>query len=137
MTLSIIKPNAVKQNVIGKIIQEFEDQSMKVSAVKMVSLDQSLCEAFYEEHKKKPFFNDLVKFMCSGPVLVMALSGENAIQKNRDIMGATDPKKAKKNTLRFKYGKSIERNALHGSDSQKSAKRELSLFFKPKDYVNL
>ena len=136
ITFSIIKPNAVKKNAIGAIIQQFEQNGLTVSAAKLVRLTASQCEEFYKEHKQRPFFGELVSFMTSGPVLLMALEGENAVMKNREIMGATDPKEASPGTLRAQFGDSVGENAVHGSDSLKSAKRELDLFFKEGEFVN-
>ena len=135
-TLSIIKPDAVSKNIIGKIIGIFEEHNLKVVAGKLIKLDDSLASGFYAEHEGKPFFNDLKKFMTSGPVFVQVLEGENAIIKNRDLMGNTDPKKAKKGTIRSMFADTIDANAVHGSDSQESAKREIGYFFKPEEIVN-
>jgi nucleoside-diphosphate kinase len=135
-TFSIIKPNAVKKGAIGAIIKKFEDNGLKVSAAKMVRLDKTLCEKFYEEHKARPFFGELVTFMTSGPVVLMALKGENAVSRNREIMGATDPKKAAAGTIRAEFGDNVGENAVHGSDSAASAARELALFFKETEFVN-
>ena len=135
-TLSIIKPDAVSKNIIGKIIGIFEEHNLKVVAGKLIKLDDSLASGFYAEHEGKPFFNDLKKFMTSGPVFVQVLEGENAIIKNRDLMGNTDPKKAKKGTIRSMFADTIDANAVHGSDSQESAKREIDYFFKPEEIVN-
>jgi nucleoside-diphosphate kinase len=128
-TFSIIKPNAVKKNVVGKIITRFEDNGLEVVAAKMVRLSREKTEGFYIEHKDRPFFESLVRFMTSGPILLMALRGENAVLRNREIMGATDPAKAAAGTLRKDFADSIEANAVHGSDSATSAQRELSYFF--------
>ena len=136
-TFSIIKPNAVKKGSIGAIIQKFEKNGLKVAAAKLVHLQKGKCEEFYAEHKARPFFGELVTFMTSGPVLLMALRGENAVMKNRDIMGATDPKKAAAGTIRAEFGDSVGENAVHGSDSPASAERELSLFFEKNELVNL
>ncbi len=135
-TFSIIKPNAVKKNVIGSIIEKFESNGLKVAAMKLVRLERTLCEEFYAEHKARPFFGELVNFMTSGPVVLMALKGENSVARNREIMGATDPAKAAPGTLRALYGDSVGENAVHGSDSSASAERELALFFKAHEYVN-
>ena len=137
LTLSIIKPNAVRKNLIGVIIKEFEQEGIKIAASRFCLLTKKECEEFYQEHKGRGFFEELVSFMSSGPVFVMALSGENVIQRNRELMGATDPSQAKEGSLRFKYGDSLGENAIHGSDSEASARRELDFFFKEKDYVNL
>ncbi|MGI1678589.1 MAG: nucleoside-diphosphate kinase [Cellvibrionaceae bacterium] len=128
-TLSIIKPDAVAKNVIGKIYSRFEDAGLKIVASKMQHLSQEKAEGFYAEHKERPFFKDLVKFMTSGPVVVQALEGENAIVQNRDLMGATNPKEAAPGTIRADFASSIDANAVHGSDSPESAAREISYFF--------
>ncbi|MBN4067490.1 nucleoside-diphosphate kinase [Simkania negevensis] len=130
-TLSIIKPDATEKNIIGKVITELEDASLCVIAAKMMRLTKEEGEAFYAVHKERPFFNDLVKFITSGRVLVMALKGENAIGKYRQVMGATNPKDAAPGTIRAKYASSIERNIVHGSDAQETAKVEIAFFFKP------
>jgi nucleoside-diphosphate kinase len=136
MTFSIIKPNAVKKNAIGDIIAIFEKNGLKIAAAKLVTLSKPLCEEFYAEHKARPFFGELVSFMTSGPVMLMALSGEGAVMKNREIMGATDPAKAAPGTLRKLFGDNVGENAVHGSDSAESAARELALFFKDTEFVN-
>ncbi len=136
LTFSIIKPNAVKKNVMGDVISFFEKSGLKVAAAKLTVLSRKKCEEFYAEHKERPFFGELVDFMTSGPVLLMALSGENAVAKNREIMGATDPKKATAGTIRAKHGDSMGENAVHGSDSPASAQRELALFFEKSEIVN-
>lgn len=136
LTFSIIKPNAVQKNVIGPIIALFEKNGLNVAAAKLVNLDKAKCEEFYAEHKARPFFGELVSFMTSGPVLLMALYGENAVAKNREIMGATDPAKAAPGTIRALYGDNVGSNAVHGSDSPESAMRELNLFFKETEFVN-
>ena len=136
LTFSIIKPNAVKKNAIGPIIAIFEKNNLKIAAAKLVRLEKAQCEEFYAEHKERPFFGELVSFMTSGPVMLMALSGENAVAKNREIMGATDPKKADAGTLRALFGDNVGENAVHGSDSSASALRELNLFFKETEFVN-
>jgi nucleoside-diphosphate kinase len=135
-TFSIIKPNAVKKNAIGSIIQMFEKNGLKIAAMKLVTLEKAKCEEFYAEHKERPFFGELVSFMTSGPVVLMALKGENAVLRNREIMGATDPKKAAPGTIRAQFGDSVGENAVHGSDSQPSAERELKLFFSAQEFVN-
>lgn len=132
-TLSIIKPDAVGKNHIGDIISRFEKSGLKVIAVKMKHLKQNDAEGFYAVHKERPFFKDLVSFMTTGPVLIMALEGENAVSKNRDIMGATDPKKATPGTIRADFASSIDENAVHGSDSIENGKIEISYFFKPEE----
>lgn len=136
ITFSIIKPNAVKKNAIGAIIHKFEQSGLKIAAAKLVTLERAKCETFYAEHKERPFFGELVDFMTSGPVMLMALKGENAVLRNREIMGATDPKKAAAGTIRAEFGDNVGENAVHGSDSLESAKRELSLFFSEKEFVN-
>ncbi len=136
MTFSIIKPNAVKKNAIGDIISMFESQGLKISAAKLTVLSRKKAEEFYAEHKARPFFGELVDFMTSGPVMLMALSGEGAVLKNREIMGATDPAKAAEGTIRKKHGANVGENAVHGSDSPDSAARELSLFFEKTELVN-
>jgi len=136
-TFSIIKPNAVKKGVIGDIIHQFEQNGLRVGAAKLTMLSKDKCELFYAEHKERPFFGELVSFMTSGPVLLMCLVGENAVMKNREIMGATDPKKAAAGTIRAKHGDSVGENAVHGSDSPASAARELAIFFDKHEYVNL
>ena len=129
-TLSIIKPDAVSKNVLGKILDRFESSGLKIVAIKMLHLDQDMAEGFYAEHKGKPFFDKLINFMTSGPVVVQVLSGENAIKANRELMGATNPKDAAEGTIRKKYGISIDKNSVHGSDSVENAKIEIDFFFK-------
>lgn len=128
-TLSIIKPDAVAKNVIGKIVDRFESNGLKIAAMKKVQLSQADAEAFYAVHASRPFFGDLVKFMISGPVVVMVLEGENAVLKNRDLMGSTNPKEAAKGTIRADFADSIDANAVHGSDSLENAKIEIDFFF--------
>jgi nucleoside-diphosphate kinase len=128
-TLSIIKPDAVAKNVIGEILARFEKAGLKIVAAKMVHLSRAEAEGFYAVHKARPFFKDLVEFMISGPVVVQVLEGENAIQKNRDLMGATDPKKAEKGTIRADFARSIDANAVHGSDAAETARTEIAYFF--------
>ena len=128
-TLSIIKPDAVAKNVIGKIYQRFEDAGLKVIAAKMVHLSEQEAGQFYAVHKERPFFKDLVSFMTSGPVMIQALEGEGAIAKNRDLMGATDPKKAAPGTIRADFAESIDANAVHGSDAPETAAVEVAFFF--------
>lgn len=128
-TLSIIKPDAVGKNHIGDIIARFEKAGLKIVAAKMKQLSQKEAEGFYAVHRERPFFKDLVSFMITGPVLIMVLEGDNAITKNRDIMGATDPQKADKGTIRADFAKTIDENAVHGSDSAENAKIEISYFF--------
>ncbi len=128
-TLSIIKPDAVAKNVIGEIYSRFEKADLKIVAAKMMHLTQEQAEGFYAEHKERPFFNDLVAFMTSGPVVVQVLEGEGAILKNRELMGATNPKEAEAGTIRADCASSIDANAVHGSDSAASAEREVAYFF--------
>lgn len=128
-TVSIIKPDAVAKNVIGQIYARFEAAGLKVIAARMVRLSRADAEGFYAVHKDRPFFNDLVAFMISGPVMIQALEGENAILKNRDLMGATDPKKAAPGTIRADFADSIDANAVHGSDAAETAATELAFFF--------
>jgi nucleoside-diphosphate kinase len=136
LTFSIIKPNAVKKNVMGDVIEHFEKNGLKIAAAKLTVISRKKCEEFYAEHKERPFFGELVDFMTSGPVMLMVLSGENAIMKNREIMGATDPKKAAPGTVRAIHGDSVGENAVHGSDSAASAAREIALFFEKTELVN-
>jgi len=128
-TLSIIKPDAVAKNVIGKIYSRFESNGLKIVAARMAQLTQAEAEGFYAVHKERPFFNDLVKFMISGPVMIQALEGENAVAKNRDLMGATNPKEAAAGTIRADFAESIDANAVHGSDSAENAAIEIAYFF--------
>ena len=128
-TLSIIKPDAVAKNVIGQIYSRFEGAGLKVIAARMMHLSREQAGAFYAVHKERPFFKDLVEFMTSGPVMIQALEGENAIQKNRDLMGATDPKKAAPGTIRSDFADSIDANAVHGSDGAETARAEVAFFF--------
>lgn len=132
-TLSIIKPDAVKKGVIGKIVDRFETNGLKVVAMKKLQLSECDAKAFYGVHKERPFFGELVKFMVSGPVVVMVLEGENAILKNRDLMGATNPKEAKAGTIRADFAESIDANAIHGSDSAENAKIEIQFFFSKRE----
>lgn len=132
-TLSIIKPDAVGKNHIGEIISRFENADLHVVAAKMKHLTQKDAEGFYAVHAGRPFFNDLVSFMITGPVLILVLEGKNAIAKNREIMGATDPKKADAGTIRADLADSIDENAVHGSDSIENAKTEIAYFFKPEE----
>ncbi len=128
-TLSIIKPDAVAKNVIGRIYTRFESADLRIIAAKMVRLTQAEAESFYGIHRERPFFKDLVSFMCSGPVMVQVLEGENAVLKHRDLMGATDPKKALAGTIRADFADSIDKNAVHGSDSLDAAAEEIAFFF--------
>ncbi len=128
-TLSIIKPDAVAKNVIGQIYTRFENAGLKIVAAKMAQLTKAEAEGFYAVHKERPFFNDLVKFMISGPVMIQALEGENAVLKNRELMGATNPKEAADGTIRADFAESIDANAVHGSDSAENAAIEIAYFF--------
>lgn len=128
-TLSIIKPDAVAKNVIGEIVSRFEKAGLKVVAAKMLQLSREQAEGFYAEHKERGFFGELVGFMTSGPVTVLVLEGDDAIAKNRELMGATNPKEAAPGTIRADYAQSIDANAVHGSDSPESAEREVAYFF--------
>lgn len=132
-TLSIIKPDAVAKNVIGQIYSRFESNKLKIVASKMKWLSRQEAEAFYAVHRERPFFKDLVDFMVSGPVQIQVLEGENAIMKNRELMGATDPKKAAKGTIRADFAQSIDANAVHGSDSPETAAVEIAFFFPQMD----
>ncbi|ENV9534084.1 nucleoside-diphosphate kinase [Campylobacter jejuni] len=132
-TLSIIKPDAVKKGVIGKILDRFESNGLRIAAMKKTQLSKEQAENFYAVHKERPFFKDLVEFMISGPVVVSVLEGEGAVLKNRDLMGATNPKEAKAGTIRADFAESIDANAVHGSDSLENAKIEIDFFFKPNE----
>lgn len=132
-TLSIIKPDAVAGNHIGEIIARFEKNGLNIAAIKMVSLTPAQAGEFYAVHKERPFYGDLTKFMSSGPVVIMVLEGPDAVAKNREIMGATDPKKAEKGTIRSDFAHSVEKNAVHGSDAVETAKTEIAFFFKPNE----
>ncbi|MDC1174672.1 nucleoside-diphosphate kinase [Bacteriovoracaceae bacterium] len=135
-TFSIIKPNAVLDNNIGNIISRFEKEGLRIAACKLTNLSKEKAEGFYIEHKERPFFGELVNFMTSGPVMLMVLEGENAVDRNREIMGATNPAEAAENTLRKLYAKSLGENAVHGSDSQSSAEREINYFFDKNEISN-
>lgn len=128
-TLSIVKPDAVEKNIIGKIYSRFEGKGLKIVAARMLYLSRAQAEGFYAVHRGRPFFNDLVEFMTSGPVMVQVLEGDNAIQVNRELMGATDPKKAAKGTLRADFAQSMNFNAVHGSDNLETAVIEIAYFF--------
>ena len=128
-TLSIIKPDAVKKNVVGQIMARFEAAGLRIVAARMMHLSRAEAEGFYAVHRERPFFKDLVEFMISGPVLVQVLEGDDAIAKNRDLMGATDPKKAAKGTIRADFAASIDANAVHGSDAPETARHEIAYFF--------
>ncbi len=134
-TLSIIKPDAVAKNVIGKIIDRFESNGLRIAAMKKIKLTKEDAAKFYEVHKERPFFNDLCEYMSSGPVVVMVLEGENAVAKNRELMGATDPKEAAPGTIRADFAESIEANAVHGSDSLENAKKEIAFFFAQREIL--
>lgn len=134
-TLSIIKPDAVAKSVIGKIIDRFESNGLRVAAMKKMQLSKSDAENFYAVHKDRPFFGELVDFMISGPVVVMALEGENAVLKNRDLMGATNPKEATPGTIRADFAESIDANAVHGSDSLENAAIEIRFFFSNREII--
>lgn len=133
-TLSIIKPDAVKKAVIGKILDRFESNGLRIVAIKKMQLSKEQAQGFYAVHKDRPFFNDLVEFMTSGPVVVSVLEGENAVLKNRDLMGATNPKEAKAGTIRADFAENIDANAVHGSDSLENAKIEIEFFFKTSEF---
>lgn len=128
-TLSIIKPDAVAKNAIGEIYRRFENAGLKIVAARMLHLSREQAEAFYEVHRERPFFDALVSFMISGPVMVQALEGENAIAKNRDLMGATNPEEAEPGTIRADFAETIDANAVHGSDAEETARREVAFFF--------
>ena len=130
-TLSIIKPDAVAKNIIGEIVRRFESNGLKVIAARMLRMDQAKAAAFYEVHKARPFYRDLVDYMSSGPVLVQVLEGENAVSRNREIMGATNPTDAAPGTIRADFADSVQENAVHGSDSQETARVEIEFFFGP------
>lgn len=135
-TLSIIKPDAVSKNVIGEIISRFENNGLRIAGMKMLQLTKEQCGEFYIVHKDKPFYKSLIDFMSSGPVVVMVLEGEDAIEKNRKIMGVTDPAKAEASTIRADFGTNVERNAVHGSDSPQTAEWEIKFFFKDSEIIN-
>lgn len=134
-TLSIIKPDAVAKNHIGEIISRFEKNGLRVVAAKMLKLNKKQAEEFYAVHKARPFFASLVEFMSSGPILVQVLEGDNAIAKNREIMGATNPKEAAPKTIRADFAESIDHNAVHGSDAKETAAVEIAFFFKPEELI--
>jgi nucleoside-diphosphate kinase len=129
-TLSIIKPDAVERNLIGQIVSIFEKNSLTIHSIKKIILSKKMAEDFYFVHKERPFFNDLCTYMSSGPVVIMVLEGDNAVVKNREIMGATNPKDSAKGTIRNLYGISLDKNSVHGSDSKENAKIEIDFFFK-------
>jgi len=134
-TFSIVKPDGVQKNLIGEVYRRFESAGLKIIASRMVHLTQAQAEGFYAVHRERPFFKDLVKYMSSGPVMVQVLEGENAVAKNRELMGATDPKKADKGTIRADLASSIEENVVHGSDTLENAKTEISYFFAATDLL--
>lgn len=136
-TLSIIKPDAVAKGVIGKILDRFESNGLRVAALKKLHLSKAQAGEFYAVHKERPFFKDLVKFMTSGPVVVSVLEGDNAVAKNRELMGATNPKEAKAGTIRADFAQSIDANAVHGSDSLDNAKIEIEFFFKNDEILRI
>ncbi len=135
-TLSIIKPDAVAKNVVGKILDRFETAGLRIAATKKIQLSRAEAEAFYAVHSERPFFGELVEFMISGPVVVSVLEGENAMAKNRDLMGATNPKEAAAGTIRADFAESIDANAVHGSDSLENAAIEINFFLQKKIFVN-
>ena len=135
-TFSIIKPDAVERNKIGEITAMLEDAGLRVVASKRLKLDQAKASQFYEVHKERPFFQSLCDFMCSGPIVVQVLEGENAVKRNREIMGATNPEEAAEGTIRKKYALSLEKNSVHGSDSLENAKIEISRFFSEEDIIS-
>ena len=135
-TLSIIKPDATRRNIIGKIVSKLESSGLKVIAQKKIQLTKTQAKEFYIVHQDRPFYNDLVNFMISGPVVVQVLEGENAVQKNRNVMGATNPKEADEGTIRKEYAESLEANSVHGSDSEENADTEISFFFSKIELVN-
>ena len=134
-TFSIVKPDGVARNLIGEVYRRFEQAGLKIVAARMVHLSKSEAEGFYAVHRERPFFNDLVNFMISGPVVVQVLEGENAVQRNRDIMGATNPENADAGTIRKELAESIEANSVHGSDSDENAAIEIAYFFTPEEIV--
>ena len=134
-TLSIVKPDGVKKNVIGEVYRRFEQAGLKIIAARMTQLTQAQAEGFYAVHSARPFFKDLVKYMSSGPVIIQVLEGDNAVLRNRELMGATDPKKADKGTIRADLATSIEENVVHGSDSVDNAKTEIAYFFAASDLL--
>jgi nucleoside-diphosphate kinase len=132
-TLSIIKPDGIERNLIGKIIARFEENGLRIAAARLIHMDKAKAEAFYGVHKERPFFSSLVEFMTRGPVMVMVLEGENAVAKNREVMGATNPADAAEGTIRKDFAKDIEENTVHGSDSAENAKIEINHFFEASD----
>jgi nucleoside-diphosphate kinase len=136
LTLSIVKPDAVRKGVVGACLAKLEEAGLRIAATKMIHLTRAQAEAFYAVHKERPFYGSLVEFMTSGPVVVSVLEGDNAIAKNREVMGATDPAKAADGTIRKLYGANIENNAVHGSDAPETAKAEVAFFFGETELVN-
>lgn len=132
-TFSIVKPEAVAKNLIGEIYSRFEKAGLRIVAARMMQMSREQAEGFYAVHKQRPFFNDLVNYMISGPVMAQVLEGEDAVKKHRDVMGATDPKKAEPGTIRADFGESIEANAVHGSDAAETAAAEIAFFFQPNE----
>ncbi len=132
-TLSIVKPDGVQKNLIGEVYRRFEQAGLRIVAARMLQLSQSQAEGFYAVHRERPFYRDLVRYMTSGPVMVQVLEGENAIERNREIMGATDPKKAAPGTIRADFAASIEENVVHGSDGPETARQEIAFFFSQSD----
>jgi nucleoside-diphosphate kinase len=132
-TLSIVKPDGVGKNLIGEVYRRFEQAGLRVVAARMLQLGQAQAEGFYAVHRERPFYRDLVRYMTSGPVMVQVLEGENAIERNRELMGATDPKKAAKGTIRADFATSIEENVVHGSDGPDTARQEIAFFFSQSD----
>jgi nucleoside-diphosphate kinase len=132
-TLSIVKPDGVQRNLIGEVYRRFEQSGLKIVAARMMRLSQAQAEGFYAVHRERPFYKDLVRYMTSGPVVVQVLEGDNAIERNREIMGATDPKKAAKGTIRADFATSIEENVVHGSDGPDTARQEIAFFFSQSD----
>lgn len=132
-TLSIVKPDGVQKNLIGEVYRRFEQAGLRIVAARMIQLSLAQAEGFYAVHRERPFYNDLVRYMTSGPVMVQVLEGENAIERNREIMGATDPKKAAKGTIRADFATSIEENVVHGSDGPDTARQEIAFFFSQSD----
>jgi nucleoside-diphosphate kinase len=134
-TLSIVKPDAVGRNLIGAILKKFEDAGLRIAAGKLIRLTPAQAQSFYAVHKARPFFQGLCEYMCSGPIFVSVLEGDNAIAKNREVMGATDPAKAAAGTVRQEFGQDIEKNAVHGSDAPETAAAEISFYFKPEEIL--
>lgn len=132
-TFAIVKPDAVSSGNIGKIVSKFEEHELKVIGMRMILLSAEQARSFYAIHSHRPFFSELIEFMTSGPVVVLALEGENAVQRGRDIIGHTNPAEASPGTIRAEFGRSIDRNAVHGSDSPENAKQEMAFFFKPQE----